>query len=112
MRRMVIATAIAEGALAGAAAQDKGALAPAPLPPLANPYDPKLAAKEVFGRAMTPTEAQAHSIGFYSRGLPRRRSRAAGRRRRLAGDAPVAQPRLGPPGDDRLPRALLAQGGA
>ena len=50
------------------AAQDKGALAPAPLPPLANPDDPKLAAKEVFGRAMTPAEAQARSIGFYSRG--------------------------------------------
>jgi penicillin-insensitive murein endopeptidase len=68
MRRMVIAMAIAAAALAGAAAQDKGSLAPAPLPPLANPNDPKLAAKEVFGRAMTPSEAEARSIGFYSRG--------------------------------------------
>ena len=68
MRRMVIAMAIAAGALASAAAQDKGALEPTPLPPLANPNDPALPAKEVFGRAMTPDEAQARSIGFYSRG--------------------------------------------
>ena len=68
MRRMVIALACAAGAFGGAAAQDKGSLEPAPLPPLANPNDPGLPAKEVFGRAMTPAEAQARSIGFYSRG--------------------------------------------
>ena len=51
-----------------AAAQDKGSLDPAPLAPVANPADPKLAAKQLFGRAMTPTEAQTRSIGFYSRG--------------------------------------------
>jgi len=68
MRRMAIALICAAGALTGASAQDKGALEPAPLPPLANPDDPKLPAKEVFGRAMTPAEAQARSIGFYSRG--------------------------------------------
>jgi penicillin-insensitive murein endopeptidase len=49
-------------------AQDKGTLDDKPLPPLANPGDPKLPAKEVFGRALTPAEAQARSIGFYSRG--------------------------------------------
>src|ERR1700733_10893150 len=48
--------------------QDKGMLTPKPLPPLANPADPRLPAKEVFGRALTPVEAQARSIGFYSRG--------------------------------------------
>jgi len=68
MRRMAIAVACAMAAFAGAAAQDKGALEPTPPPLLANPNDPKLAAKEVFGRAMTPAEAQARSIGFYSRG--------------------------------------------
>jgi penicillin-insensitive murein DD-endopeptidase len=51
-----------------AAAQDKGSLEPVVLPPLANPSDPKLPAKQVFGRALTPTELQARSIGFYSRG--------------------------------------------
>src|ERR1700733_101394 len=35
---------------------------------------------------------------------------AAGRRRILAGRAPVAQSHVGESGDDRLPRALLAQG--
>ena len=54
--------------LAGASAQDKGTLDPKPLPPLAHPADPKNPAKEVFGRAMTPTEVQTRSIGFYSRG--------------------------------------------
>ena len=87
--------AIAAGALAGASAQDKGALEPAPLPPLANPGDPGLPAKQVFGRVMTPAEVQTRSIGFYSRGLPGGRGRAAGRRRQLAGHAPFAQPRLG-----------------
>ena len=51
-----------------ALAQDKGTTDPKPLPPLANPSDPRLPAKEVFGRALTPAEAQARSIGFYSRG--------------------------------------------
>jgi penicillin-insensitive murein DD-endopeptidase len=51
-----------------ARSQDKGTLDPEPLPPLANPADPTLPAKQVFGRAMTPTEAQTRSIGFYSRG--------------------------------------------
>ena len=49
-------------------AQDKGTLDPKPPPPLANPTDPKLPAKQVFGREMTPTEARTRSIGFYSRG--------------------------------------------
>ena len=51
-----------------APAQDMGTLNPKPLPPLANPADPKLPAKEVFGRALTPIEAQARSIGYYWRG--------------------------------------------
>ena len=54
--------------LSAALAQDKGSLNPKPLPPLANPADPRLPAKQVFGRVTTPTEAQARSIGFYSRG--------------------------------------------
>ena len=54
--------------LSPARAQDKGTLDASPLPPLANPGDPRLPAKEVFGRALTPAESQARSIGFYSRG--------------------------------------------
>ena len=38
-------------AVGGAAlAQDKGTVNPKPLPPLANPDDPKTPAKELFGR--------------------------------------------------------------
>ena len=51
-----------------AAAQDPGELDSKPLPPLANPDDPKLAAKELFARKTQPVSTQARSIGFYSRG--------------------------------------------
>jgi penicillin-insensitive murein DD-endopeptidase len=56
-------------AAAGAAqAQDKGTLNPQPLPPLANPSDPGMAAKELFGRKPTPAPLAARSIGFYAKG--------------------------------------------
>ena len=69
MRAILLVTLVAAAGLAGAArGQDVGTLDPKPLPPLAHPDDPKLPAKEVFGRVMTPAEAQTRSIGFYSRG--------------------------------------------
>src|SRR6202167_6061195 len=72
MRMKVIALILCSAAIVAvdgfAEAQDKGTLDPKPLPPLANPADPKVAAKQVFGRAMTPTEARTRSIGFYSHG--------------------------------------------
>ncbi len=49
-------------------AQDKGSVDPQPLPPLANPNDPKVPAKELFGRAPTPANLQARAIGFYTKG--------------------------------------------
>ena len=49
-------------------AQDLGTLNPKPLPPLANPDDPTLPAKELFGRRTTPAQMPAKPIGFYSRG--------------------------------------------
>jgi penicillin-insensitive murein endopeptidase len=51
-----------------ALAQDPGTLNPQPLPPLANPNDPKLAAKQLFGRALAPTEGPAEVLGFYAKG--------------------------------------------
>ena len=67
--RIAFAAALIGLALGGPAmAQDQGSLDPAPLPPLANPADPKLPAKEIFGRALSPTELQSRSIGFYARG--------------------------------------------
>ena len=53
---------------APARAQDRGSVDPAPLPPLANPQDPKTAAKDLFGRKTKPAPLAARSIGFYSRG--------------------------------------------
>jgi penicillin-insensitive murein DD-endopeptidase len=51
-----------------ARAQDKGTVDPKPLPPLANPTDPKNPAKELFGRKPTPAPLEARSIGFYTHG--------------------------------------------
>ena len=55
-------------AVSGAAAQDKGALNPQPLPPLAHPDDPKTPAKQLFGRKTEPTAGPSHVVGFYSSG--------------------------------------------
>src|SRR5947209_5938697 len=51
-----------------AAAQDKGTLNPKPRPPLGHPDDPKLPAKELFGRKTAPASLQVRSIGFYAHG--------------------------------------------
>ena len=51
-----------------ALAQDKGTVDAKPLPPLANPSDPNLAAKELFGRKLTPAKLQTRAIGFYAKG--------------------------------------------
>ena len=53
---------------ATASAQDKGSVDPKPLPPLANPNDPKLGAKELFGRKHLPAAMPTQVIGFYSHG--------------------------------------------
>jgi penicillin-insensitive murein endopeptidase len=59
---------IAAVTIAGALAQDKGSIDPKPLPPLANPNDPKLAAKELFGRKLLPAKMPTHVIGSYAKG--------------------------------------------
>src|ERR1700751_1487420 len=51
-----------------ASAQDKGSVNPKPLPPLANPNDPKLGAKELFGRKVLPAAMPTRVIGFYAKG--------------------------------------------
>ena len=66
--RLVILSVLVGLAAAPALAQDKGTLDPTPLPPLADPSDPHLPAKQVFGRVLAPAELQARSIGFYARG--------------------------------------------
>lgn len=49
-------------------AQDRGTLNPKPLPPLSNPRDPALPAKQVFGRETGPAAMPLHVYGFYSKG--------------------------------------------
>jgi len=51
-----------------ALAQDRGTVAPKPLPPLEHPNDPKLAAKELFARKLKPAAGPANSIGAYNAG--------------------------------------------
>lgn len=51
-----------------AQAQEKGTLTPQPLAPLANPADPNLPAKTLFGRQVKPAPLAARTIGFYSHG--------------------------------------------
>src|ERR1700726_4139116 len=51
-----------------ALAQDKGSVDPKPLPPLANPNDPKLGAKEFFARKLLPAAMLTLVIGSYSKG--------------------------------------------
>ncbi len=63
---LLISAAVASASVAPA--QDKGSVNPKPLPPLANPKDPKLGAKELFGRKVLPAAMPTHVIGFYAKG--------------------------------------------
>jgi penicillin-insensitive murein endopeptidase len=49
-------------------AQDKGSVNPKPLPPLANPNDPKVGARELFARKVLPAAMPTQSIGGYAKG--------------------------------------------
>src|SRR6185295_12197220 len=60
--------ALAIGTASIASAQDKGSVDPKPLPPLANPQDPKTPAKELFGRKASAAPLAAQTIGFYAKG--------------------------------------------
>src|SRR3981081_3599541 len=51
-----------------ALAQDKGSVDPKPLLPLANANDPKLGAKELFGRKVLPAAIPTRGVGFYAKG--------------------------------------------
>lgn len=69
--RLILAAALMSAAMAAAStvqAQDKGTINPKPLPPLANPNDPNIAAKELFGRKLLPAALPAKPIGFYAHG--------------------------------------------
>src|SRR5713101_8846820 len=63
---LMLAAAIANAP--AALAQDKGSVDPKPLPPLANPNDPKMGAKELFGRKVLPAAMPTRVVGFYAKG--------------------------------------------
>jgi penicillin-insensitive murein endopeptidase len=69
-RRFLIPILISTIVSASAAlAQDKGTVNPKPLPPLANPNDPKLGAKELFARRYLPAATdKPRVVGFYAHG--------------------------------------------
>jgi penicillin-insensitive murein DD-endopeptidase len=51
-----------------ASAQDKGSVDPKPLPPLDNPKDPKIGAKQLFARKLLPAAMPPRAIGAYNKG--------------------------------------------
>ena len=64
---LLISAAVLFGA-GTASAQDKGSTNPKPLPPLANPNDPKIGARELFARKVLPAAMPTRSIGSYTKG--------------------------------------------
>ena len=63
---LLIAMGLANATVASA--QDKGTVDAKPLPPLANPNDPKIGAKELFGRKVLPAAMPTRVLGFYAHG--------------------------------------------
>jgi penicillin-insensitive murein endopeptidase len=51
-----------------ASAQDKGSVDQKPLPPLDNPNDPKIGAKQLFARKLLPAAMPSRPIGSYTGG--------------------------------------------
>ena len=51
-----------------APAQDKGSVDDKPLPPLENPRDPKIGAKQLFARKLLPSSQTPKAIGSYTNG--------------------------------------------
>src|SRR3982075_2794511 len=60
--------AIAAANASAAWAQDKGTVDANPLPPLSNPNDPKIGARELFGRKILPAAMPTRVVGFYAHG--------------------------------------------
>src|SRR6201747_2712686 len=60
--------ALAAANTSAAWAQDKGTVDAKPLPPLANPNDPRIGAKELFGRKVLPAAMPTRVVGFYPKG--------------------------------------------
>ncbi len=69
--RSVLIALLLPAALFGATAapaQDKGSVDAKPLPPLENPKDPKIGAKQLFARKLLPAAMPPRIIGSYTKG--------------------------------------------
>jgi penicillin-insensitive murein DD-endopeptidase len=66
--RIVLPLLLSVVTATGALAQDKGSVDPKPLPPLANPNDPKIGARELFARKVLPAAMPTRVIGSYIKG--------------------------------------------
>jgi penicillin-insensitive murein endopeptidase len=67
-RLIVTLILIAVASTGVARAQDKGSVDPKPLPPLENPKDPKIGAKQLFARKVLPSAQPPRVIGAYTAG--------------------------------------------
>jgi penicillin-insensitive murein endopeptidase len=66
-RPILLSLLLSIAACSAAPAQDKG-IDPRLLPPLANPADPKIGAKELFARKILPAAMPTRVVGFYAKG--------------------------------------------
>src|SRR5258707_12080504 len=66
-RLILVSLLLSVAACSAALAQDKG-IDPRLLPPLTNPADSKLSAKELFARKILPAAMPTRVVGFYARG--------------------------------------------
>ena len=64
----LLLASIAFVSASAALAQDKGSVDPKPLPPLANPNDPTLGARELLARKILPAAMPTRVVGFYAKG--------------------------------------------
>jgi penicillin-insensitive murein DD-endopeptidase len=68
LRPILLLMLILLSAASAAMAQDKGTVDAKPLPPLTNPNDPRIGAKELFGRKILPAAMPTRVVGFYAHG--------------------------------------------
>ena len=111
--RLILIPLITAMAAANASAHGRRTRArvnPKPLPPLANPNDPKLGAKELFGRKVLPAAMPTRVIGFYAKGCIAGAEALPINGADLAGDAAVAQSLLGASRHGRAAEAARGQG--
>jgi penicillin-insensitive murein DD-endopeptidase len=66
--RILLALLITLATASSAPAQDKGSVDANPLPPLDNPKDPKIGAKQFFARKLLPSSQRPKVIGSYTNG--------------------------------------------